>query len=165
LVAAVLLRQADLLDRFAEDMRHFALKRDGLQRHLTTKEEAVASERALRVLVGNPRAQQGPEAPRSRLQCSPVSAVITARNVVSSSRNRDSPFAVCPASLRRRSSTCRMLSCVAVIASANRSSSCAVKRRNMSSSTHLPGSVYIRDFRLTYRGGSTHAALCRGPLR
>jgi len=57
LVAAVLLRQADLLDRLAEDMRHFALKRDGLQRHLTTKEEVMAGERALRVLVGNPRAQ------------------------------------------------------------------------------------------------------------
>jgi len=59
LVVAVLMRQADLLNRLAEDMRHFALKRDGLQRHLTTNEELVAGERALRVLVGNPRAQQG----------------------------------------------------------------------------------------------------------
>jgi GTP-binding protein EngB required for normal cell division len=67
LVAAVLLRHADLLDRLAEDMRHFALKRDGMQRHLTTKEEVAAGERALRVLVGNPHAQQGPEAPRSGL--------------------------------------------------------------------------------------------------
>ncbi len=62
LVAAVLLRQADLLDRLAEDMRHFALKRDGMQRHLTSKEEVAASERALRVLVGNPRVQSGPTA-------------------------------------------------------------------------------------------------------
>jgi hypothetical protein len=63
LVKAVLLRQADLLDRLSEDMRHFALKRDGLQRHLTTKEEVAAGERALRVLVGSPRAQMGPAAP------------------------------------------------------------------------------------------------------
>ena len=57
MVAAVLQRQADLLDRLGEDMRHFALKRDGMQRHLTTKEEVAAGERALRVLVGHPRAQ------------------------------------------------------------------------------------------------------------
>lgn len=63
LVVAVLLRQADLLDRLAEDMRHFALKRDGMQRHLTSKEEVAASERVLRVLVGNPRVQGGPAAP------------------------------------------------------------------------------------------------------
>jgi small GTP-binding protein len=63
LIAAVLLRQADLLDRLAEDMRHFALKRDGMQGHLTSKEEAAASIRVLRVLVGNPRVQGGPTAP------------------------------------------------------------------------------------------------------
>lgn len=63
LIAAVLLRQAALLDRLAEDMRHFALKRDGMQRHLTSKEEVAASQRALRVLVGNPRMQGGPTAP------------------------------------------------------------------------------------------------------
>lgn len=61
LVQTVLLRQADLLDRLAEDMRHFVLKRDGLQRHLTTKEEVAAAERALRVLLGHPTAQMGPE--------------------------------------------------------------------------------------------------------
>lgn len=63
LVTAVLLRQADLLDRLAEDMRHFALKHDGLQRHLTSNEEMTASKRALRVLVGNPRVQGGPAVP------------------------------------------------------------------------------------------------------
>ena len=63
LVAAVLQRQADLLDRLAEDMRHFALKRDGMQRHLTTKEEVAAGERALRVLVGHPRTQSAPTSP------------------------------------------------------------------------------------------------------
>jgi len=63
MVAAVLQRQADLLDRLAEDMRHFALKRDGMQRHLTTREEVAAGERALRVLVGHPRAQSTPTSP------------------------------------------------------------------------------------------------------
>jgi small GTP-binding protein len=71
-VRAVLLRQAALLDRLAEDMRHFALKRDGLQRHLTTKEEAAASERALRVLVGNPRSQMGPSAVRAAENMAPL---------------------------------------------------------------------------------------------
>jgi GTP-binding protein EngB required for normal cell division len=62
LVERVLLRQADLLERLAEDMRHFALKRDGMQRHLTSKEEAIAGERGLRALMGNPRAETGPPA-------------------------------------------------------------------------------------------------------
>ncbi len=62
LVRKVLLRQADLLERLAEDMRHFALKQDGMQRHLTSKEEAIAGERGLRALIGNPRAAAGPQA-------------------------------------------------------------------------------------------------------
>ncbi len=62
LVRAVLLRHADLLDRIAEDMQHFAIKREGVQRHLMTKEEEAAGTRALRVLVGHPRAQLGPPA-------------------------------------------------------------------------------------------------------
>ena len=56
-VAAVLRREADLLDRLAEDMRHFALKRAGMQRHLASKEEEVAGIRALRVLAGHPKAR------------------------------------------------------------------------------------------------------------
>jgi len=62
LVRAVLLRHADLLDRIAEDMQHFAIKREGVQRHLMTREEEAAGTRALRVLVGHPRAQLGPPA-------------------------------------------------------------------------------------------------------
>jgi len=58
---AVLQREADLMERLAEDMRGFALKRDGMQRHLTSKEETAAGERGLRVLLGNPRAATGPE--------------------------------------------------------------------------------------------------------
>jgi small GTP-binding protein len=74
LVRKVLLRQADLLDRIAEDMRHFALKRDGSQRHLLTKEESAAGERALRVLVGNPRAHMGPPAMSSAPAVAPAMA-------------------------------------------------------------------------------------------
>ncbi|HUC19862.1 MAG TPA: dynamin family protein [Acetobacteraceae bacterium] len=62
MIGRVLVRQADLLDRLAEDMRYFALKRDGMPRHLTSKEEATASERGLRALTGNPRAETGPPA-------------------------------------------------------------------------------------------------------
>ncbi|MDA8051181.1 MAG: dynamin family protein [Rhodospirillales bacterium] len=60
-VKAVLLREAELMERLAEDMRGYALKRDGMQRHLTSKEEAMAGERGLRVLLGDPRAALGPE--------------------------------------------------------------------------------------------------------
>lgn len=63
LVKAVLLRQADLLDRLAEDMRRFVLKRDAARRDLASQEEASAADRALRVLAGHPRAQLGPPAP------------------------------------------------------------------------------------------------------
>ncbi len=63
LVQKVLLREADLLDRLSEDMQHFALKRDGLRRYLTTKEEMAAGERSLRMLVGHPRAQMGSAVP------------------------------------------------------------------------------------------------------
>ena len=52
---AVVQRQAALLERVAEDMRQFAMKRDALQRHLTTKEEIAAGGRALHILVGDPR--------------------------------------------------------------------------------------------------------------
>jgi len=72
LVKALLLRQANLLERLAEDMRHFALKRDGMRRHLTSKEEAVASERGLRALMGNPRAETGPPAPRAGTNVAPL---------------------------------------------------------------------------------------------
>jgi small GTP-binding protein len=56
LVHKVLCRQADLMDRLAEDMRRFVLKRDAVRRHLTSKEETSAAERAVRILVGHPRA-------------------------------------------------------------------------------------------------------------
>jgi small GTP-binding protein len=65
LVASVLLRHADLLHRLAEDMHHFAMKRDGVQRHLLTKEEATAAIRALRALLGEPNAHLGPTAPKA----------------------------------------------------------------------------------------------------
>jgi len=72
LTEKVLLRQAELLERLAEDMRHFALKRDGMQRHLTSKEEATASERGLRALLGNPRAETGPPARHAGTNVAPL---------------------------------------------------------------------------------------------
>lgn len=61
-VRRVLNRQSDLLDRVSEDMRRFAMKRDGMMRHLITKEEESAGSRGLRILVGDSRAQLGPRA-------------------------------------------------------------------------------------------------------
>jgi GTP-binding protein EngB required for normal cell division len=52
-IKLLLSRQADLLERFSEDMRQFAIKRDGLTRHLITKEEETAGQRGLRVLTGS----------------------------------------------------------------------------------------------------------------
>ena len=72
LVGHLLLRQADLIDRLAEDMRRFALKRDGFQRHLTSKEELTASERGLRALMGNPRAETGPPPRRAGTNVAPL---------------------------------------------------------------------------------------------
>jgi len=87
-VAAVLLRQAELMDRLAEDMRGFALKRDGLQRHLTSKEEAAAGERGLRVLLGNPRAALGPEpAAAGNVTAPPRRPPLTARGAGTTSRS------------------------------------------------------------------------------
>ena len=62
LVKDLLLREADILDRLAEDMRRFVLKRDAVRRHLTSKEEAAAAHRSLRILIGHPSAQIGPGA-------------------------------------------------------------------------------------------------------
>lgn len=72
LVSAVLFRQADLLDRLSEDMRHFVLKRDGHRRHLTTKEELAAAERALRVLMGDPNAWMGAAMPLATDNVAPL---------------------------------------------------------------------------------------------
>ena len=45
--------QAALLERVAEDMRRFTLKRDATRRNLETKEEAAAAERALLLVAGH----------------------------------------------------------------------------------------------------------------
>ncbi len=71
-IKAVLLREADILDRLSEDMRRYVLKRDGVRRHLLSKEEALAAQRALRMLIGDPRAQIGPEAPSHADTVAPV---------------------------------------------------------------------------------------------
>jgi small GTP-binding protein len=52
--AGLLHRQADLLERFANDMRRFALKQDAGQRWALNKEELAAAQRGSRALVGAP---------------------------------------------------------------------------------------------------------------
>lgn len=52
-VARTLLeRQATVLERYAEDMKRFAIKHDGLRRHLASQEEATAAERGLLLIAG-----------------------------------------------------------------------------------------------------------------
>lgn len=51
--ARLLARQSGLLRRMAEDMRRYALKRDGLRQHLTSDEEEKAAEQALTMLAGH----------------------------------------------------------------------------------------------------------------
>jgi hypothetical protein len=50
----LMLRQADLLERFADDMRRFVLKQDASQRWALNKEELGAAQRGARALVGTP---------------------------------------------------------------------------------------------------------------
>ena len=45
-------READLLDRFADDMRRFALKQDAARRWALNQEELTATQRGSRMLVG-----------------------------------------------------------------------------------------------------------------
>jgi small GTP-binding protein len=52
--SGLLRRQADLLDRFADDMRRFALKQDAARRWALNKEELGAAQRGSRALVGAP---------------------------------------------------------------------------------------------------------------
>ena len=44
-------RQAALLDRLAEDMKRYALKRDGIRSASLSDEEAVASKRGLSLVA------------------------------------------------------------------------------------------------------------------
>ncbi len=48
-------------ERLAEDLRGFARKCYGIQRHVTSTERAAAGERGLRVLLGHPREAVEPE--------------------------------------------------------------------------------------------------------
>lgn len=49
----LLLREAALLERTAEDMQRYAIRHDGLKRSLISREEREAPVRALRMLVGD----------------------------------------------------------------------------------------------------------------
>ncbi len=48
-------RQADILDRLAEDMRRLSLKHEALRRFLTSAEEMAAADRAIAILAGHKR--------------------------------------------------------------------------------------------------------------
>lgn len=64
-------REAAILERLAEDMRRYALKRDGVKRHLLSDEETKATHQALLLLVGarnvNPIAEGHPGSRRARV--------------------------------------------------------------------------------------------------
>jgi hypothetical protein len=53
LAARLFARQAALLQRLAEDMRRYALKHEGIRRHLASAEETQAGARALALLGGH----------------------------------------------------------------------------------------------------------------
>jgi hypothetical protein len=53
LARSLLVRQAQILDRVAEDMRNHALKHEALRRSLMTEEEVNAQWRGLTLLAGN----------------------------------------------------------------------------------------------------------------
>jgi GTPase SAR1 family protein len=53
IVARLFGREAALLQRVAEDMRRYALKHEGVRRHLASDEETQAAERALLLLGGH----------------------------------------------------------------------------------------------------------------
>jgi small GTP-binding protein len=59
-VQALVLRQAELLDRLEEDARRFALKYDAVRRYDASQEEFAVAGRAPRVLLEHPSAQCEP---------------------------------------------------------------------------------------------------------
>lgn len=54
LASTLLTRQAEMLDRLAEDMRRYATKYDALRRYLASEEERDAAETALAAIAGLP---------------------------------------------------------------------------------------------------------------
>lgn len=61
LMRRLLDREASILERLAEDMRRYALKRDGVKRHLLSEEETAAAQQALLILAGNRNVNPVPE--------------------------------------------------------------------------------------------------------
>jgi small GTP-binding protein len=53
LMRALLLREADTLERVAENMQRYAMKHDGIRRFLASDEEIAAARRALMLLAGH----------------------------------------------------------------------------------------------------------------
>lgn len=56
----LLLRQAALMERLAEDAQRFALQQDAVRRDTSSKEDLAAAERSARVLLDHPEAQHEP---------------------------------------------------------------------------------------------------------
>jgi hypothetical protein len=52
LVRTIVRRQATVLELYAEDMKRYAIKHDGVRRHLASEEESTAAERALLLIAG-----------------------------------------------------------------------------------------------------------------
>lgn len=57
---ALLLREAALLERLAEDAQRFALQQDAVRRDMASKEDLAAADRAMRVLLDHPDARHAP---------------------------------------------------------------------------------------------------------
>lgn len=60
---SVLLRQAMVLERYAEDMKRYAIKYDGIRRHLASQEETAAAELGLLLAAGHRQVNFVPAAP------------------------------------------------------------------------------------------------------
>jgi GTP-binding protein EngB required for normal cell division len=52
LVRTLVERQAEVLQRFSEDMKRYAIKHDGVRRYLASEEENAAAERGLLLVIG-----------------------------------------------------------------------------------------------------------------
>jgi hypothetical protein len=52
-IRAVLLQEARLLQLVSDDMRRYALKRDGVRRYMASDEELAAARRGLTIVAGH----------------------------------------------------------------------------------------------------------------
>jgi GTP-binding protein EngB required for normal cell division len=62
LLRTMLQRQATMIERYAEDMKNFAIKHAGVRRYLASEEETTAAERGLLLVVGRQQVNFMPSA-------------------------------------------------------------------------------------------------------